>query len=155
MFKCCLTRRDKALVQFLSVTTFHSVFVETVTEPCVCVFAVLGTIRSAVGSAQLLISQKFEQFRGLCNENLVSGSVTHVLLNPSSYLPVYRWLASFLHWLHFHPTSVPSPFVWLLCAVLGQSRPRQTCVWNALETSERRDSSHRHTERSSRGRNRM
>uniref|UniRef100_A0A3Q4IFE1 Discs, large (Drosophila) homolog-associated protein 4a n=1 Tax=Neolamprologus brichardi TaxID=32507 RepID=A0A3Q4IFE1_NEOBR len=30
----------------------------------------LGTIRSAVGSAQLLISQKFEQFRGLCNENL-------------------------------------------------------------------------------------
>ncbi|XP_056240777.1 disks large-associated protein 4 isoform X2 [Seriola aureovittata] len=31
---------------------------------------VLGTIRSAVGSAQLLMSQKFEQFRGLCNENL-------------------------------------------------------------------------------------
>ncbi|XP_072305264.1 disks large-associated protein 4 isoform X2 [Eucyclogobius newberryi] len=31
---------------------------------------VLGTIRSAVGSAQLLIAQKFEQFRGLCNENL-------------------------------------------------------------------------------------
>lgn len=37
-----------------------------------CFFLVLGTIRSAVGSAQLLISQKFEQFRGLCNENLVS-----------------------------------------------------------------------------------
>ncbi|XP_074499817.1 disks large-associated protein 4 isoform X3 [Sebastes fasciatus] len=31
---------------------------------------VLGTIRSAVGSAQLLITKKFEQFRGLCNENL-------------------------------------------------------------------------------------
>ncbi|KAM4562598.1 disks large-associated protein 4 isoform 2-T3 [Odontesthes bonariensis] len=31
---------------------------------------VLGTIRSAVGSAQLLMSKKFEQFRGLCNENL-------------------------------------------------------------------------------------
>ncbi|KAM3871901.1 disks large-associated protein 4 [Diretmus argenteus] len=31
---------------------------------------VLGTIRSAVGSAQLLISKKFQQFRGLCNENL-------------------------------------------------------------------------------------
>ncbi|XP_063742546.1 disks large-associated protein 4 [Eleginops maclovinus] len=30
----------------------------------------LGTIRSAVGSAQLLITKKFEQFRGLCNENL-------------------------------------------------------------------------------------
>lgn len=38
-------------------------------------FAVLGTIRSAVGSAQLLMSQKFEQFRGLCNENLVSGFI--------------------------------------------------------------------------------
>ncbi|XP_061591394.1 disks large-associated protein 4 isoform X2 [Cololabis saira] len=31
---------------------------------------VLGTIRSAVGSAQLLITKKFEQFRGLCKENL-------------------------------------------------------------------------------------
>ncbi|XP_078111591.1 disks large-associated protein 4 isoform X2 [Sander vitreus] len=31
---------------------------------------VLGTIRSAVGSAQLLMTKKFEQFRGLCNENL-------------------------------------------------------------------------------------
>ncbi|XP_028308998.1 disks large-associated protein 4 [Gouania willdenowi] len=31
---------------------------------------VLGTIRSAVGSAQLLMTQKFEQFRGLCKENL-------------------------------------------------------------------------------------
>ncbi|XP_062315296.1 disks large-associated protein 4 isoform X2 [Osmerus eperlanus] len=31
---------------------------------------VLGTVRSAVGSAQLLIAQKFQQFRGLCNENL-------------------------------------------------------------------------------------
>nr|XP_040050165.1 disks large-associated protein 4 isoform X1 [Gasterosteus aculeatus aculeatus]XP_040050166.1 disks large-associated protein 4 isoform X1 [Gasterosteus aculeatus aculeatus]XP_040050167.1 disks large-associated protein 4 isoform X1 [Gasterosteus aculeatus aculeatus] len=31
---------------------------------------VLGTIRSAVGSAQLLMTKKFEQFRGLCKENL-------------------------------------------------------------------------------------
>ncbi|XP_035015144.1 disks large-associated protein 4 isoform X3 [Hippoglossus stenolepis] len=31
---------------------------------------VLGTIRSAVGSAQLIMAQKFEQFRGLCRENL-------------------------------------------------------------------------------------
>lgn len=31
---------------------------------------VLGTVRSAVGSAQLLITKKFEQFRGLCHENL-------------------------------------------------------------------------------------
>ncbi|XP_030642278.1 disks large-associated protein 4 isoform X1 [Chanos chanos] len=31
---------------------------------------VLGKIRSAVGSAQLIMSQKFQQFRGLCEENL-------------------------------------------------------------------------------------
>ncbi|XP_070963816.1 disks large-associated protein 4-like [Oncorhynchus clarkii lewisi] len=31
---------------------------------------VMGTVRSAVGSAQLLIAQKFQQFRGLCDENL-------------------------------------------------------------------------------------
>uniref|UniRef100_A0A3B4FAZ6 Disks large-associated protein 4-like n=1 Tax=Pundamilia nyererei TaxID=303518 RepID=A0A3B4FAZ6_9CICH len=30
----------------------------------------LGKIRSAVGSAQLLMSQKFQQFRGLCEQNL-------------------------------------------------------------------------------------
>lgn len=33
--------------------------------------SVLGKVRSAVGSAQLLISQKFQQFRGLCDQNLV------------------------------------------------------------------------------------
>lgn len=32
---------------------------------------VLGKVRSAVGSAQLLMSQKFQQFRGLCEQNLV------------------------------------------------------------------------------------
>ncbi|XP_053290956.1 disks large-associated protein 4 isoform X2 [Pleuronectes platessa] len=31
---------------------------------------VLGKVRSAVGSAQLLISQKFQQFRGLCEQNV-------------------------------------------------------------------------------------
>ncbi|XP_028970161.2 disks large-associated protein 4 isoform X4 [Esox lucius] len=31
---------------------------------------VLGKVRSAVGSAQLLITKKFEQFRGLCEQNL-------------------------------------------------------------------------------------
>lgn len=38
---------------------------------CLCLSAVLGKIRSAVGSAQLLMSQKFQQFRELCEENLV------------------------------------------------------------------------------------
>ena len=52
-------------------------------------FAVLGTIRSAVGSAQLLISQKFEQFRGLCNENLVSVSVVWPYPRPSFSCPTY------------------------------------------------------------------
>lgn len=33
---------------------------------------VLGKIRSAVGSAQLLMSQKFQQFYWLCQQNLVS-----------------------------------------------------------------------------------
>ncbi|MCJ8729516.1 hypothetical protein PDJAM_G00107340 [Pangasius djambal] len=31
---------------------------------------VLGKVRSAAGSAQLLMSQKFQQFRGLCEQNL-------------------------------------------------------------------------------------
>lgn len=35
---------------------------------------VLGKVLSAVGSAQLLMSQKFQQFRGLCEQNLVSDS---------------------------------------------------------------------------------
>lgn len=34
--------------------------------------SVLGKVLSAVGSAQLLMSQKFQQFRGLCEQNLVS-----------------------------------------------------------------------------------
>lgn len=33
---------------------------------------VLGKVLSAVGSAQLLMSQKFQQFHGLCEQNLVS-----------------------------------------------------------------------------------
>uniref|UniRef100_A0A452RE32 DLG associated protein 4 n=1 Tax=Ursus americanus TaxID=9643 RepID=A0A452RE32_URSAM len=33
-------------------------------------FSVLGKVLSAVGSAQLLMSQKFQQFRGLCEQNL-------------------------------------------------------------------------------------
>lgn len=37
---------------------------------------VLGKVRSAVGSAQLLMSQKFQQFRGLCEQNLVGFALT-------------------------------------------------------------------------------
>lgn len=39
-------------------------------SPSLCVCLVLGKIRSAVGSAQLLMSQKFRQFQGLCEQNL-------------------------------------------------------------------------------------
>ena len=42
--------------------------------------SVLGKVLSAVGSAQLLMSQKFQQFRGLCEQNLVS-----VLLPPPQW----------------------------------------------------------------------
>lgn len=38
--------------------------------------SVLGKVLSAVGSAQLLMSQKFQQFRGLCEQNLVSDSTS-------------------------------------------------------------------------------
>lgn len=41
-------------------------------DALVFVLIVLGKMRSAIGSAQLLISQKFQQFRELCEENLVS-----------------------------------------------------------------------------------
>lgn len=49
----------------------------TPTNPVLCSvstfsFSVLGKVLSAVGSAQLLMSQKFQQFRGLCEQNLVS-----------------------------------------------------------------------------------
>lgn len=40
---------------------------------------VLGKIRSAVGSAQLLMSQKFQQFYWLCQQNLVSCISLYVL----------------------------------------------------------------------------
>lgn len=45
----------------------------------VSVLVVLGKMRSAVGSAQLLMSQKFQQFRELCEENLVSLYNPHIL----------------------------------------------------------------------------
>lgn len=66
--------------------------------------SVLGTIRSAVGSAQLLISQKFEQFRGLCNENLVSSFIT-----PSVFL--CRLMLPYLQGRYSHYCAIYLP-VW-------------------------------------------
>eukprot|EP00062_Callorhinchus_milii_P002988 gi/632939741/ref/XP_007882993.1/ PREDICTED: disks large-associated protein 4 [Callorhinchus milii] len=44
--------------------------IETETKENTLSEEVLGKIRSAVGSAQLLMSQKFQQFHGLCEQNL-------------------------------------------------------------------------------------
>lgn len=55
----------------------------------ICVYiiflsTVLGKMRLAVGSAQLLMSQKFQQFRELCEENLVcDSSSSSVSFDPS------------------------------------------------------------------------
>lgn len=52
---------------------------------CLCTYVcppVLGKIRSAVGSAQLLMSQKFQQFYWLCQQNLVS--IFFVLVNKNT-----------------------------------------------------------------------
>ncbi|KAG2464481.1 DLGP4 protein, partial [Polypterus senegalus] len=49
---------------------------------------VLGKIRSAVGSAQLLMSQKFQQFRGLCEQNMVGETFTLKLFSLAKTLPI-------------------------------------------------------------------
>lgn len=59
----------------------HSLITEVYFHALVFVLVVLGKMRSAVGSAQLLISQKFQQFRELCEENLVSFTVSHKTWN--------------------------------------------------------------------------
>lgn len=59
---------------------------------------VLGKVRSAVGSAQLLMSQKFQQFRGLCEQNLVSHIPAHICTPlppyPGIVFGVAQWVAS-------------------------------------------------------------
>uniref|UniRef100_A0A8B9LJX1 Discs, large (Drosophila) homolog-associated protein 4a n=1 Tax=Astyanax mexicanus TaxID=7994 RepID=A0A8B9LJX1_ASTMX len=49
---------------------------------------VLGKVRSAVGSAQLLMSQKFQQFRGLCDQNLNQKQAPPVPKKPGKGKPV-------------------------------------------------------------------
>lgn len=72
--------------------------------------AVLGKIRSAVGSAQLLMSQKFQQFRELCEENLVcvtSSSACRPSVTPSPSL----------HW--HHPAQI---------MLTGQTSSHLVCI---------------------------
>ncbi|KAM7390358.1 hypothetical protein PAMA_008501 [Pampus argenteus] len=62
---------------------------------------ILGKIRSAVGSAQLLMSQKFQQFRELCEENL----------NPNAHLrPVSQDLAGFWDMLQLSIENISLKF---------------------------------------------
>uniref|UniRef100_A0A8C2X442 Discs, large (Drosophila) homolog-associated protein 1b n=1 Tax=Cyclopterus lumpus TaxID=8103 RepID=A0A8C2X442_CYCLU len=62
---------------------------------------VLGKMRSAVGSAQLLISQKFQQFRELCEENL----------NPNAHpRPVASDLAGFWDMLQLSIENISLKF---------------------------------------------
>uniref|UniRef100_A0A6Q2YLN8 Discs, large (Drosophila) homolog-associated protein 1b n=1 Tax=Esox lucius TaxID=8010 RepID=A0A6Q2YLN8_ESOLU len=62
---------------------------------------VLGKIRSAIGSAQLLMSQKFQQFRELCEENL----------NPNAHpRPVSQDLAGFWDMLQLSIENISLKF---------------------------------------------
>ncbi|XP_043921507.1 disks large-associated protein 1 [Protopterus annectens] len=62
---------------------------------------ILGKIRSAVGSAQLLMSQKFQQFRDLCEENL----------NPNAHpRPTSQDLAGFWDMLQLSIESISMKF---------------------------------------------
>ncbi|XP_069015613.1 disks large-associated protein 1 isoform X2 [Embiotoca jacksoni] len=62
---------------------------------------ILGKIRSAVGSAQLLMSQKFQQFRELCEENL----------NPNAHpRPISQDLAGFWDMLQLSIENISLKF---------------------------------------------
>ncbi|KAJ8010200.1 hypothetical protein DPEC_G00072530 [Dallia pectoralis] len=62
---------------------------------------VLGKIRSAIGSAQLLMSQRFQQFRELCEENL----------NPNAHpKPVSQDLAGFWDMLQLSIENISLKF---------------------------------------------
>ncbi|XP_016313575.1 disks large-associated protein 4-like [Sinocyclocheilus anshuiensis] len=61
-----LTNRSTTQSSSLSFSEWFSVSLSL----SVSLSVVLGKVRSAVGCAQLLMSQKFQQFRGLCDQNL-------------------------------------------------------------------------------------
>uniref|UniRef100_A0A3Q3FHU4 Discs, large (Drosophila) homolog-associated protein 1a n=1 Tax=Labrus bergylta TaxID=56723 RepID=A0A3Q3FHU4_9LABR len=83
---------------------------------------ILGKMRSAVGSAQLLISQKFQQFRELCEENL----------NPNAHpRPVASDLAGFWDMLQLSIENVSLKF-----DELHQLRANG---WRPLEPPERKE----------------
>uniref|UniRef100_A0A3Q1J062 Discs, large (Drosophila) homolog-associated protein 1a n=1 Tax=Anabas testudineus TaxID=64144 RepID=A0A3Q1J062_ANATE len=83
---------------------------------------ILGKMRSAVGSAQLLMSQKFQQFRELCEENL----------NPNAHpRPVASDLAGFWDMLQLSIENISLKF-----DELHQLRANN---WRPLEPPERKE----------------
>uniref|UniRef100_A0A8P4G863 Disks large-associated protein 1 n=1 Tax=Dicentrarchus labrax TaxID=13489 RepID=A0A8P4G863_DICLA len=87
-----------------------------------CLKYFLGKMRSAVGSAQLLISQKFQQFRELCEENL----------NPNAHpRPVASDLAGFWDMLQLSIENISLKF-----DELHQLRANS---WRPLDPPERKE----------------
>ncbi|XP_051538674.1 disks large-associated protein 1-like isoform X1 [Myxocyprinus asiaticus] len=83
---------------------------------------ILGKIRSAVGSAQLLMSQKFQQFRELCEENL----------NPNAHLrPVSQDLAGFWDMLQLSIENISLKF--------DELHQLKANNWRALDPPERKE----------------
>ncbi|XP_016097483.1 disks large-associated protein 1-like isoform X2 [Sinocyclocheilus grahami] len=83
---------------------------------------ILGKIRSAVGSAQLLMSQKFQQFRELCEENL----------NPNAHpRPVSQDLAGFWDMLQLSIENISLKF--------DELHQLKANNWKAPEPPERKE----------------
>uniref|UniRef100_A0AAR2J4F7 DLG associated protein 1 n=1 Tax=Pygocentrus nattereri TaxID=42514 RepID=A0AAR2J4F7_PYGNA len=83
---------------------------------------VLEKIRSAVGSAQLLMSQKFQQFRELCEENL----------NPNAHpRPVSQDLAGFWDMLQLSIENISLKF--------DELHQLKANNWKCLEPSEQKE----------------
>ncbi|XP_065150993.1 disks large-associated protein 1 isoform X2 [Paramisgurnus dabryanus] len=83
---------------------------------------ILGKIRSAVGSAQLLMSQKFQQFRELCEENL----------NPNAHpRPVSQDLAGFWDMLQLSIENISLKF--------DELHQLKANNWRVLDPPERKE----------------
>ncbi|KAK1790174.1 hypothetical protein P4O66_014095 [Electrophorus voltai] len=83
---------------------------------------ILGKIRSAVGSAQLLMSQKFQQFRELCEENL----------NPNAHArPAAQDLAGFWDMLQLSIENISLKF--------DELHQLKANSWRPLEPPERKE----------------
>ena len=55
-------------------------------------FVASGKIRAAIGKANLLTSKKFKQFRGLCEQNLVSNKFLNI-----NFCPLYSDISIYVY----------------------------------------------------------